>query len=182
MTVNAKLRFARITPRKARLVARTIHGLPVEAAQTRLKLLAPRAAPMILKLLNSAVANARQNFSLDPKALFVSRVLVNEGPRLKRYLPRARGSADRLLKRTSHIEVVLEEQAESGSPGTPKTGSGKKADILTKKAEEVRPEELRGGTEGGARKKGRVSDEGAVKPVEAPRGIRRLLERKHGET
>lgn len=179
MTVNAKLRFARITPRKARLVTRTIAGLPVEVAQTRLKLLAPRAAPMILKLLNSAVANARQNFSLDPKTLFVSRVLVNEGPRLKRFVPRARGSADRLLKRTSHIEVILEDRA--GGEGKAITAVGKKTDILTKKAEALEPWELRGTAEGGDRKK-KAPDAGAVKPVEAPRGIRRLLERKHGET
>lgn len=176
MIVNAKLRFARVTPRKARLVARTISGLPVAVAQTRLKLLTPRAAPMILKLLNSAVANARQNFSLEEQKLFVLRVLVNEGPRLKRSLPRARGSADRLIKRTSHIEVILEDRSEEGTIGEV---TGKKTDILTKKVEEMKPEELRGAAETRERKRN-VSDVGALKPVEAPRGVRRLLERKHG--
>ena len=178
MAVNAVLRFARIAPRKARLVADAIRGLPVSQAEVRLRVLEPRAALLLEKVLKSAVANARQNFNLDPKELRVANVLVNEGPRLKRLMPRARGSANRILKRTSHIEVILEGREEHVR-ATPLTG--KKSAIETRKAEELEPEELWGETEKRS-PGGRVSESGAVKPVEPPRGVRRLLERKHGGT
>lgn len=180
MTVNAKLRFARIAPRKARLVADTIRGLPVGIAEARLKVLTPRAAPMLLKLLNSAVANARHNLALDPKNLVVSQVLVNEGPRLKRTLPRARGSADRILKRTSHMEIILADVLETGDRGRTPALSAPRTTIVTQKASELGREELRESDRGQKTKRGERPDVGAVKPVESPRGVRRLLERKHG--
>ncbi|TSC72985.1 MAG: large subunit ribosomal protein L22 [Parcubacteria group bacterium Gr01-1014_38] len=176
MPVNAVLRFARIAPRKARLVADAIRGLPVAQAEVRLRMLEPRAAPLLAKLLKSAVANATQNFNLDPKELRVARVLVNEGPRLKRWMPRARGTANRIVKRTSHIEVVL-----AGPPGQePTRARSAKPAIETKKAEELQPDELRAGTEPKRAGLGKAEGPGAVKPVEPPRGVRRLLERKHG--
>ena len=176
MPVNAVLRFARIAPRKARLVADAIRGLPVPQAEVRLRMLEPRAAQLLAKLLKSAVANATQNFHLDPKGLRVARVLVNEGPKLKRWMPRARGTANRIVKRTSHIEVVLE-----GPPGQePTRARSLKPAIETKKAEELQPDELRGGAEPKRAGLGKTEGPGAVKPVEPPRGVRRLLERKHG--
>src|SRR5688572_16182508 len=120
MAVNAVLRFARIAPRKARLIANAIRGLPVQQAEVRLAMLEPRAAKMLEKLLKSAVANAKQNFNMDPKTLQVEQVLVNEGPRLKRWMPRARGSANRIVKRTSHIEVILRDA--SGASQAPVVG------------------------------------------------------------
>lgn len=177
MSVNAVLRFARIAPRKARLVADAIRGLPVPEAEVRLRMLEPRAALLLEKLLKSAVANATQNFSLDPKTLRVARVLVNEGPRLKRWMPRARGSANRIIKRTSHIEVVLE--GPPGKESEPPRSKPAKPTIETKKAEELKPEELRAGADT-KRVPGRTEESGAVKPATPPRGVRRLLERKHG--
>lgn len=178
MAVNAVLRFARIAPRKARLVADAIRGLPVPQAEVRLLVLEPRAALLIKKLLKSAAANAKQNFNLDAKDLRVARILVNEGPRLKRWMPRARGSANRIVKRTSHIEVILEGREEIAR-AVPL--AGKKSAIETKKVEELKPEELRGDAEKRSRG-GRTTESGAVKPTEPPRGVRRLLERKHGGT
>lgn len=179
MAVNAVLRFARIAPRKARLVADTIRGLSVLQAEVRLRTLEPRAARMLEKLLKSAVANAKQNFSLDPKELRVTQVLVNEGPRLKRWMPRARGSANRIIKRTSHIEVVLAERDEAAR-ATPL--KGKKSDIETKRVEELRPEELKAANASTSPEQRRDGESSAVKPTESPRGAKRLLERKHGGT
>lgn len=176
MEITAKLRFARIAPRKVRLVARALRGLPTEMADVRLRTLEPRAAVMLRKLLKSAVANAQHNFSLDPKQLRVSRVLVNEGPKLKRWMPRARGSAARILKRTSHVEIVLSGEG-AGATGQ---GTRKTTDIETKNIEELAPEELRAAAPKTSAKDVEASRR-AVKPTEAPRGVRRLLERKHGE-
>lgn len=157
-------------------MANVIRGLPVEAAQVRLRLVEQRAGAMLKKLLDSAVANAKENFRMDPKQLRVTSVLVNEGPRLRRYLPRARGSASRLLKRTSHIEIVLSLQQEGERPAL----AGKKSEIETKKVEELRPEDVRVASPPKRTVRGRDTDAGMVKPAESPRGIRRLIERKHG--
>lgn len=180
MEVNAKLRFARIAPRKMRLVARAVRGLPWPAAEVRLRILEPRSAPILLKLLRSAVANAQHNFNLDPQQLRISRILVNEGPRLKRWMPRARGSAGRILKRTSHVEVVVSDGREPHSAEAPRGApAARKTAIETKKVEELTAEELKE-----ARKRpapgGKPQREGAVKPADAPRGLRPLIERKHG--
>lgn len=179
-TVNAKLRFARIAPRKARLVARVIRGLPVAEAEARLSVLSPRAAPMLLKLLRSAVANARHNAALDPKHLVVAHALVNEGPRLKRFFPRARGSADRILKRTSHMEIILADTKAGEIPVGREQAAKKKTVIETKKAEELTEGDLKENRELVKGKPGERSETRAVKPLEPARGIRRLLERKHG--
>lgn len=176
MDVVARLRFARITPRKARLVAETIRGLSLPSAQVRLRVLPQRAAPLLLKLLNSAAANAQHNFRLEPAHLVVKRVLVNEGPRLKRIRPRSRGVAGRIVKRTSHIEIVL--ASEGIVPAS--AGARKPAAIETRKAEELSPEELRAATEVSVRARPEDTT-GAVKRAAPPRGVRRLLERKHGE-
>ncbi len=176
MDVRAQLRFARISPRKARLVAQTIRGVTVEVAEVRLRLLRQRAAPLLAKLLQSAVANARHNFSLNPHALKVSLVSVNEGPRLKRYVPRARGVANRVIKRTSHIEIVV---SDVGSRMGPEARSGEHPRIETKRAEELSAEELKSASRP-VRRDHAPGPGGTTKPVEAPRGIRRLLERRHG--
>lgn len=179
MEVTAKLRFARIAPQKARLVARTVHGLPAEAAEVRLRLLRQRAAPLIAKLLRSAVANAKENFQLDPKGLRVVRVLVNEGPRLKRWMPRARGSSNRIIKRTSHIEVVLSDGR--GGPPAPPPAKRRKGEVETVPVTALSPEDLKKATQRDGRGKEQRPDAGrVVKPAETPRGIRRLTERKHG--
>lgn len=101
----AKLRFARISPQKARLVADQVRGMGVESALDALKFESKKGARIIHKVLESAIANAEHNEGADIDELSVSAIMVDEGPTLKRIQPRARGSADRINKRTSHITV-----------------------------------------------------------------------------
>ena len=112
MLVSAKLRYLRISPRKARLVADLVRGKSVEQAQGILNFTIKRAANPILKLLNSAAANAKNNFHLDPKDMYVARIFVNEGATYKRVMPRARGSANQIHKKTCHIDLVLAQNGE----------------------------------------------------------------------
>jgi large subunit ribosomal protein L22 len=110
MPASAKLSMFRSTPRKTRLVADLIRGKNVAEAEAILKFTDRRTSKPILKLLQSAKANAVNNHEMFEDTLFVSKIMVNEGPRIKRYLPRARGRADMLMKRTCHIEVTLDER------------------------------------------------------------------------
>ena len=100
-------RFARISARKARLVMDLIRGFPVETALTRLRFCDRRSAPMILKVVETAVANATQKAGLEPEQLVVHRAFVDEGPTMKRWRPRSMGRAYPRLKRTSHLSVIL---------------------------------------------------------------------------
>ncbi|THB67172.1 MAG: 50S ribosomal protein L22 [Desulfovibrio sp.] len=109
MSVQATAKYMRVSPQKARLVAENIKGLAVEDALNILRFTPKKAAKMIAKVLNSAVANAEQNAGLDVDALKVSKVVINEGPTWKRFMPRAMGRVNRILKRTSHITVVVDE-------------------------------------------------------------------------
>jgi len=101
----AKLRFAHISPQKARLVADEVRGMPVERALELLKFSTKKAAGIVRKVLESAVANAEHNEGADIDELRVSVIMIDEGPVMKRMKPRARGRADRILKRTSHLTV-----------------------------------------------------------------------------
>ena len=109
MEVTAKLRYLRIAPRKVRLVADLVRGKSVEEATHILNFTRKRAAKPILKLLNSAIANASHNFQLKKENLYISKIVVNEGPKLKRWRPRARGVTYEIQKKTSHITLVLTE-------------------------------------------------------------------------
>nr|AKA54857.1 ribosomal protein L22 ['Paeonia suffruticosa' yellows phytoplasma] len=108
-TKNAKaiVRKVSIAPRKSRLVIDLIRGKNIDQAQAILTFTPKVAAPVILKLLNSAVANALNNLKLQREQLFVKEVFVNEGIRLKRMFPRAKGPGDMIKKRTSHITLVV---------------------------------------------------------------------------
>lgn len=109
MEATAKLNYLRIAPRKTRLVADVIRGLTVVQAEQQLKFLAKRGAQPIEKLLKSAVANAENNDKMVKDNLYISEIIVDEGPTLKRWRARARGSAAEILKRTSHISLTLKE-------------------------------------------------------------------------
>ena len=110
MEARALARFIRISPQKARLVADTVRGKSVEAALDTLRFMPKKGARIIRRVIESAVANAAQNESIDVDSLYVKRITVDGGPMLKRIRPRAMGRATRILKRTSHITVVLDEQ------------------------------------------------------------------------
>ena len=112
MKVIATLKNVRISPRKVRLVVDSVRGMGVAAAEIQLSQTIKRSAPEIEKLLKSAIANAENNFGLDRDNLFVEEIRVGEGPRLKRWLPRAHGRATQILKRTSQVVIALNERVE----------------------------------------------------------------------
>ncbi len=109
MKVDAKLNNLRIAPRKVRLVADLVRGCKVSEAESRLRFTIKRAASPLNKLLKSAVCNAEHNFDLKKDSLYISEIKVDEGPTLKRWRPRARGSANQIHKKTSHVTLVLED-------------------------------------------------------------------------
>ena len=109
MATIAKLRQARITPQKARLVADQIRGLPVDKAINLLTFSNKKAAGLIKKVLESAIANAEHNDGADVDELKVKTIMVDEGPIMKRFMPRARGRANQIFKRTSHVTIIVEE-------------------------------------------------------------------------
>jgi large subunit ribosomal protein L22 len=109
--VQARLKSLRVSPRKARLVANLIRNLPVEQARQQLEFSARGVAKPMLKLLNSAVANARQE-GLNEDALMVHRIWVDAGPTLHRFMPRAMGRVSPVNKRTSHITIIVKEEEE----------------------------------------------------------------------
>jgi large subunit ribosomal protein L22 len=110
MEAQAKLRHLRMGPRKVRLVADLVKGKPVQVAIDNLRYMSRAAARPIYKLIRSAVSNADQKGGIDVDTLYVKTITVDQGPTMKRWMPRARGRADRILKRTSHITVILDEK------------------------------------------------------------------------
>jgi large subunit ribosomal protein L22 len=110
MEVQSTYRYAKISPFKAREVTRAIQGLPVSAALDVVAFSPKKAAAMVSKTLKSAVANAENNANLRVDGLVVKEAIVGEGPTMKRMRPRARGSGSRILKRSSHIRIVLTDE------------------------------------------------------------------------
>jgi len=102
-------RYVRISPRKVKIVIDLIRGKSVTEAQAILMYTPKAASPIVEKLLRSAVANAENNLDLNRDSLYVAEVYADQGPTLKRYMPRARGSASRIRKRTSHITIILDQ-------------------------------------------------------------------------
>lgn len=107
MEVAAKLKFARISPQKCRLVADQVRGKPVEQALQILGFSPKKAAGLLKKVLESAIANAEHNEGADIDELKVSRIFVDEGPTMRRWKPRAKGRVNHILKRTSHVTVMV---------------------------------------------------------------------------
>jgi large subunit ribosomal protein L22 len=111
MEAKAVLKYVRISPQKVRQLTGTIKGQPVEKALDIIKFMPQKGAVIVEKVLRSAVSNAEQNQSLDIDDLIVSNVIVDKGPVLKRFKARARGRGTRILKRTSHITVIVAEES-----------------------------------------------------------------------
>lgn len=109
MEAKAVAKYMRISPRKVRIVAKNIKGLTVEKALAQLRYTPKKAAVILLKVLNSALANAEQKSEIDVDTLYVKNVFVDEGPTAKRWRPRAMGRATRIRKRTSHVTIILDE-------------------------------------------------------------------------
>ena len=110
MEASAKLKYARLSPQKTRLVIDLVRGKAVQEALNILKFSPQRPADVVAKVMRSAVANAEQKGVADVDRLFVKAVFVDQGPLLKRFIPRAQGRATKIRKPTSHITVVLDEK------------------------------------------------------------------------
>ncbi len=171
MKVHASLKNLRIAPRKVRLVAHTIVGLSASAAVSELSKQVKRSSDPLLDLLKSAMANAENNFGLDEMNLYVAQLSVGDGARLKRFEPRAFGRSMPILKRSSNVQIILEEREEGKNrkvvDRTPK--------IVTTKAvsvnEERAPKE--------EKKKSNIVDEHKkdVKP-KVVRAVKKVFQRK----
>lgn len=110
MEARAKLSYARISSRKVKIVIDLIRNKPVGVALGILMQTPKAASPLVLKLLKSAIANAENNHSMEVDKLYVKEICANQGPTLKRIMPRAQGRAFRIRKRTSHVTIVLAEK------------------------------------------------------------------------
>jgi large subunit ribosomal protein L22 len=111
MEVRAVSKYVRISPQKVRKLVDAVKGKPVESALDTLKFMPLKAAGLVEKVMRSAVANADQNPDVDVDLLVVRNIIADQGPTLKRYRARARGRGTRILKRTSHITVILSEES-----------------------------------------------------------------------
>ena len=145
--VIAKLRHLRITPRKTRFIADLVRGLSVNEAQARLMLGSQRPNVAILKLLQSAIANAVQNAKLDPQNLYIKEIRVDQAPKLVRYWPRARGAMGKIEKKACHVTIVLgisQKPKKKYFTITPKPKKSK-SDLPEKieKAKKEKPSEIR---------------------------------------
>jgi large subunit ribosomal protein L22 len=125
MEVRSTYRYAKISPFKAREVTREIQGLPVSAALDIVAFSPKKAAALINKTLKSAVANAENNANLKVDGLVVKEATVGEGPTMKRMMTRARGSGSQILKRSSHIRIVLTDEIEIKTRDKKKSGQKK---------------------------------------------------------
>ena len=110
MEAKAHIKYARISPRKVKIVCDLIRGKDTKTAKAILMQTPKAASELMLKLLNSAVANAENNHDMDPDNLYISQTFANPGPILKRIMPQARGRAFRINKRSSHITIVVSEK------------------------------------------------------------------------
>jgi large subunit ribosomal protein L22 len=111
MEIKAETRYARLAPRKARDLARAVQGLAVPEALQRVQFSERKAAALLLKTLKSAIANAENNAKLSADDLRVKEAVIEEGPAMKRFWPRARGMVSRIRRRTSHVRITLTDGA-----------------------------------------------------------------------
>jgi large subunit ribosomal protein L22 len=155
MEIKAKLNYLRIAPRKVRLVAGLVRNMDVKEAETQLKFMPKRASVPLLKLLNSAIANAKTNFNIENKdVLYIKKLTINEGPPFKRWRAASRGRAVPISKKTSHVNLILDVK--------------KGAKIEKRKKEEVKPEEPEG-----IKKIEEEEKKPEVKPRRAPKEIKK---------
>lgn len=163
MQISAKLRHLHIAPRKVRLIADLIRGKSAGEAAAILNFITKKASLPISKLLNSAISNAKNNFQLDQTNLYISKITVDEGPKIKRFMPRARGSAYEIQKKTSHINLVLDEV--------------KKSEKI-RKVETEKPKELPVKTYQAEKSKFKPEQAARVEKPKSERGIKRIFRRK----
>ena len=143
MQIKAKAKYIRISPRKVRLVLGLIRGMDIEEALVQLDFLKKEAAKPVKKLLESALANAVNNFNLDKSNLYIDQITADDGPTLKRWQPRAFGRATPLRKRSSHIAITLAEKVPSDDkakvadqPVKKESDKKEKMEVVTEKPKE----------------------------------------------
>ncbi len=171
-----------MAPRKVRLVANLLKGLSVNEAEAQLLMNPKRPSLALLKLLRSAVANARNSGQSNPERLFIKGIRVDQGPMLKRYLPRAMGRASLIQKKSSHITLVLAESEKLKMPRfkiikPEKISKKEKAEKIKKK---IKPRKLNSVELQGKVEKPKIPEpeKEKAKPVEKPSFIRRVFRRK----
>jgi large subunit ribosomal protein L22 len=147
MPFIAKLNYLNIAPRKVRLVADLIRGKTVKEAQTILGLIPQKSALPLLKLLRSSISNVKNNLGVEESNLYILKITVDEGPKSKRWMPRARGQPSTIEKKTSHITLILEEI----EPGQGKVKSETKEKVAEKPSKKISKPKFRK-TEARARK------------------------------
>lgn len=169
MEVKANVKYIRMSPRKVRVVVDLVRALPVDKALAQLQHIGRKAAEPVAKLIKSAIANAANNYDLKEDNLFVKEIKVDQGPTLKRWMPRAHGRATPIMKRTSHISVIVAEVKDSGvieakkqkveAPikldGKPKEDDGVKVPSDKKEKAKSEDKEEKGKAEGDPKKDGR---------------------------
>ena len=152
METRSIYRYARISPFKAREVTREIQGLPVQQALDLLAYTPKKAAGLVAKTLKSAIANAENNHQARVEALVVREAVVGEGPTFQRFIPKARGSAGPIRKRTSHIRIIVSDEIEIETRETRKAAKKKTASKkpAAKKKAAVKKEETKPAAEAAA--------------------------------
>jgi large subunit ribosomal protein L22 len=135
MKVEASLNNLRITPRKVRMIAYSLRGIGAQEALVQLQKQVKKSALPLAKLLKSAMANAENNFGISRDNLYVADVVVGDGQRLKRWMPRAHGRATAIVRRMAHVRVVLGEIREGGSAKV-----AKRAEKVEEESVEAKPE------------------------------------------
>ena len=164
MEITAKLNYLRIAPRKMRLLADLIRGEKIEKAITLLDFSIKKGSRPLKKVLEQAVANAENNFQLEKPSLYISKITIDEGPKLKRWRARARGRAARIEKKTSHISLTLSEVKERKKKKVKKVSVAK-----VKKAEEKKTKKV---------KTFKPQKEKVLRPVKEVKGFKRVFRRK----
>lgn len=178
-TQTARLKYLHIAPRKARLVASSLKGLSVNEAEAQLLVSPKRAGGPIIKLIRSAVANAKHNNQLNADNLFIKEIRVDQGPMLKRFLPRAMGRATPLQKKSSHITLILAESEKLKAPRFKIV----KPEKISKKA--PTPKEGRGSDRSVGKKiksekeeKPKIQEKEKIKPIEKSGFMKKMFRRK----
>ena len=167
MPVISKLKYLRIAPRKVRLVADLIRRKKVKEAQTILDFTTKGATKPLAKLLKTAIADAHHNFQLDSSNLYISKIIVDEGPKYKRWKARSRGIAAPIQKKTSHITLVLSEIASKGKKAK-KVKKIKKPVVVKAAVDQPKTE----------KPKFRPEAETEIPKPKTSRGIKRIFRRK----
>jgi large subunit ribosomal protein L22 len=179
--VRAHARDLHIAPRKMRLVTNLVKNMNALDAMVQLEHTEKKASPMLIKLIQSAVANAKNNFSMDPQHLFIKSITADMGKVMKRYFPRARGSAFEIRRKMSHVNIVLEERKKSkaskikaGFLNKVKSEEGKSANVDQQAAVHEKPVKEEA-------KKSQVFRTDEQKKMSKVANKRRLFNRKTGE-